>query len=174
MLQIELSAAEDGVGAQTPSQLTTPVSRLHPQLALWLVRGVLGATIVGIAMAFVPVRSAQPPLSQTAALAQPAQSEMTALLASATTGPEPEPQAAAALTPTSHAVQQPASALLATPVLSEAYRAKHSVARKKAIKPSRRYNRHRAHRSTPRPLSTLARGARRTIRTVGGTIARLL
>lgn len=174
MRQIELSSAIDERGTQEQSLQQTPVRRLHPQLALWLVRGFLGTTIASIAVALLPGKNVPPPLTPASTLVRPAQSEMTAMLAFVTISPPLEAQATAVVTPAAHDVQPHTATPSATPVPSDASRAKRPVARERAVKPSRLQNRHRAYRSSPRPLSALARGARRTIRTVGGKFARLL
>lgn len=172
MHQIELSPAKDETGPEEQSP-NTPVRRIHPQIALWLVRGVLGTTIAGIVFALLPGKNVQPQLPQTATLAEPANGEMTALLASVATTLPLEAQAAAVFTPMVHGTARQNAVRTETPDASASRRTEHSGARGRAAKPSGLTNRYRAHRPHHRPMTALARGAKRTIRTVGRRIARL-
>ncbi len=174
MHQIELSPLNDVRGTQEQTPQDAPVRRLHPQLALWLVRGFLGTTLASIAVALLPGNSVQPSVSQTATFAVPALGQMSAVLASVDTSERLESQAATVLTPLPHDMRLQSAAEAAPPGPSVSGRTEYSAARDKAAKPSRTRNRYRANRSAHRPLTALARGAKRTFRTVGRTIARLL
>jgi len=174
MHQIEMSPEIEQRNIQEQVQPETRVGRLHPQLALWLVRGFLGTTIASMAFALLPGNTVHPPLSQTATLPQPALVQMPAVLASVHMSQPPESQAAAVFTPLPHDTRLQNAAKAAPPVPSVSGRTKYSAAHDRAGKPSRTRSRYRANRSAHRPLTALARGAKRTVRTVGRTIARLL
>jgi hypothetical protein len=174
MHQIELSPEKEQKIAQEQFLPETRVGRLHPQLALWLVRGVLGASIASIAFALLPGNSVQPSVSQTATFAVPAAGHVPVVLASTESIQRVESQVATAFTPLAHETQLKNADEAAPPVPSNSARTKYSAAHDKASKPSRTRNRYRANRSAHRPLTALARGAKRTFRTVGRSIARLL
>lgn len=147
--------------------------RLHPQVALWLVRGALGTTIAGIAFALLPVKDARPALSQTATLAQAVQTGIPPLLASVQTGQPQEALTTAVISPMAQGMPLQNSIQSDPPQGSVLRLAEQPAPRTRSAKPSRIRDRYRAHRSPSRPLAVLARGAKRTVRTVGGTLRRL-
>jgi hypothetical protein len=179
MQQLERMAQEDGGGPEKQSPADPAAVGIHPQIALWLVRGALGATIGITALALLPEGPTQTPMPQTAALSQTMRSEMSVLPMAAAIAPMAAAQTTAM--PVSVKQQPPngdsSDSATRPPVASNrqaAHRVDRSPPRQTKPKTYQSRNTARSHHTTKRPLAAVARGAKRTIRAVGRTIGRLL
>jgi hypothetical protein len=174
MHELELSVAPDSGDHQEPLRTEPDDRRLHPQLALWMVRGVLGAFIGTATLALLSERMTRIPDPTTFHLAVVRSSETIAPPTSVVSSPEPALDLAAAPESAVREDPEPNDSIYIAPAPPTTHRVQRSTPRDTKAKTSRPANHYRQHRSIKRPFTTIARGARRTIRTVGRKLGRLL
>lgn len=173
MQQLERMAKDEHGGAEMLSPADPPGFRVHPQLALWMVRGALG-TIVGVTVfALFPEQPVQSPTPQVLVRSETVHSEMIALPASLTVSS----QAAFGNATAPRIIEEERERDTSYSGVTEQPRSLQShrrgSPRQLQAKSSRTRSATRAHRSPKHPLAAIARGAKRTFRTVGRKIGRL-
>lgn len=174
MRELELSVAPDSGDHQEPLRTEAIDRQLHPQVALWMVRGVLGAFIGTAALTLLSDRMPRPPDPTSFHLAVVRSSETVPPPMSVVSSPEPALDLAAAPENVVREDREPNDSISVAPAPPTTHRVQRSTPRNTKARTSRPANHYRQHRSIKRPFTTIARGARRTIRTVGRKLGRLL
>ncbi len=170
MQQLDLSAEREISDAADAQPRELVARSVHPQAALWMVRAALGAAVGSAVFAVVPGGGMQAAVPQERAVLQIARSESVAAASSASLPPAKAmgQSVRGATEALDRSVVQ--TVALDQPTSSRERSAVQGRGQLVKVKPRGRGGVHRSHR---RPLTAIARGANRTFRSVGRTIARL-
>lgn len=158
MHQVEPPPAENGSAPHAPLPSEPSVCRVHPQVALWVVRGVLGTAIGATALALLPANTVQAPLTETVDIFHPTRDETIALPAAISAIPREEVDMAAVPAVVAQPERDHNAEVLSAPERPAAPRARSAPPRRVQAKPFRAPAKSWVHRSAKRPLTALTRG----------------